>query len=293
MSTVLYGQVLALLASMCGAFSSVAYNRIGQKVNSDILAFVRMCIAVPIMLVWAFIADGNIFSSVPVKDLLLLFASGYIGFFITDMYLFRAYAIYGANETMVVMCLAPLISSVLSVFLFDEILTKSQYMAVCLSVFGVIAVSSNQLKERKKFFSYGLICALIAALFQVAADLLAKTALTDIPHRTSAAVRAVGGLVGWAGFAVFKFKGKIKSNEELHKFSFMLMFTFIVLIGTIVGTTFAVGSLKYAPAGIATSLKQISPIFILPYDFFILKKRSGRLIVGTLFTVAGVILFFI
>lgn len=288
----MYGQILALLASLCGAYSSIVYSRIGQKVDSDILAYIRMCIAFPLMAAWALLADGAFFLTAPAGDILLLLASGFVGFFITDMYLFRAYAVYGANETMVIMCLAPILSSLMSVLCFDEILNPAQYIAVVLAVVGVVCVTGSEVKG-KKLFSYGLICALIAAFFQSESDMLAKTALSDMPHTTSAAIRAFGGMIGWIVYALFKIKGKIKTNETLHSSKFIIFFIFTVIIGTIVGTTFAVGSLKYAPAGIATSLKQISPIFILPYDFFVLKKKSKGAVIGTLITVVGVILFFL
>lgn len=293
MSMQLFGQLLAILAALCGAFSSVIYSRISQKVNSDILAYIRMWIAFPIMALWALFTDGYVLSTVPFSDVLILIISGFTGFFITDLFLFRAYAVYGANGTMVVMCLAPILSTVLSVFLFSETLENIQYLGILLTVVGIAISAFGQVKDKKKLFSYGLICALLAAGIQSLSDMLVKASIADVPYKTSAALRALGGLAGWIVFAVLRFHGKIKNNESLHNLKFLGLFFFTVIIGTIVGTTFAVGSIKYAPAGIVTSLKQISPIFILPYDFFIIKKRSWSSLIGTFVAVGGVALFFV
>lgn len=289
MDIVVFGQLLALLAALCGAFSSVVYSRISQKTGPDVLACLRMFIAFPVMALWGLLADGFVIVRLPVGCLLVLLASGFLGFFVTDLYYFRALASYGANPTMVVMCLAPIFSTIFSVFLFNETLAGAQYLGIVLTVVGIMITASGNVK----LISYGLLCALFAAVLQSVSDMLVKASVVDVPYKTAAAIRAFGGLTGWAGFAFVRLKGKIAGDENLHDGKFLLLFVITVFIGTIAATTFGVGAIKYAPAGIVTSIKQMSPVFILPYDFFVLKKHSVSAVAGTIVALAGVVLFFV
>lgn len=289
------GELLAIVAALCGAASSILYNRLGSETGSDILAYTRMLIAVPIMCLYAFIADGIIVNAQNLNQVINLLISGVIGFFITDLFMFRAYVSWGARETMVVMCLAPVLSTIFAFMLFNEKLTARQLAGSLCSVLGIVIMVLGQKKneEVKRATKEGIIFAFLAAFLQSVADMTAKGALNQMPWVTSAAIRAFGGVVAWIIYGFFKRKTLFVNKQMVLKPRFLTVLTFTVLVGTVLGTTLAMGALKYAPAGIVTSLKQISPIFILPYEALVLKRKLRHPdIIGTLVSVFGIFLIF-
>lgn len=287
-----FGEFLAILAAMCGAVSSVLYNMLGKRTGSDLIAYVRMTIAVPIMCIYAVFSDGLIIFSSSPGSVFPLLISGIIGFFITDLFMFRAYVEWGARETMAVMCLAPVLSGILAFAFFNERLSFRQILGSLLSVSGIIIMT---LADRKKMsgLTRGAVFALLAAVLQSVADMYAKQALTNLPWVSSAATRALGGLVAWFVFAFVKRKHFFEHSDRFRDIRFFMLLVLTVLIGTVAGTTVAMGALKYAPAGIVTSLKQISPIFILPYEILVQKKKITAVsVTGTVISVLGVFLIF-
>jgi len=292
--TLILGETLALLSASTGAISSIIISDLGQKADSSLLGFVRMLIVVPFMVALALLSDGTAIFHAPIADILWIALSGIIGFFITDIFLFRAYALFGAQKTMVVMCFTPVLSTVLSIAIFSEVPTLMQFAGIAMTIIGIIVIvlQGGEKTSAGKVISYGLICAVLAAVFQSGADLSAKAAISDLPYISCASLRGVSGLMAWLVYGLFKRDTLFKDMDTLKKPKNLGLLTLSVIVSTWLGTTMAMGSLKYAPAGIATSLKQISPVLILPYDFFVLKKKSWQSVIGTVIAVAGVILIF-
>lgn len=287
------GEILALVAAMCGAASSILYNKLGKKTGSDILAYMRMVIAMPIMCIYALLVEGFAISCADLNSIVSLTISGIIGFFITDLFMFRAYVDWGARETMVVMCLAPVLSGIFAFLFFNESLSTKQLIGSLCSVLGIVIMVLGDKENGKAKLTKGAIYAFLAALLQSVADMYAKSALISMPWATSSALRAVGGLFAWIIFGFIKRKTFFENADTVKEPTFLLILIITVLIGTVTGTTVAMGALKFAPAGIVTSLKQISPIFILPYETFVLKKKLTIFaVVGTIVSVFGVFLIF-
>lgn len=292
MNNILLGEILALLAASTGCVSSIIISNLGKKINSTLIGYVRMLIVTPIMIVFALITDGPILFQTHFSDLIWIIISGVIGFFVTDIFLFKAFAIAGAQQTNVIMCFTPALSTVLSILFFSELPTGKQFAGITLTIAGILIMVLQDSDKKGSWLSYGLLCAILASVFQSASDLAAKASVANIPYITVASLRGVSGTIAWLIYAPFVRKKLFVDMPVLKTPKNFILLTISVLVSTWLGTTMAMGSLKYAPAGIATSLKQITPILLLPYDYFVLKKRSVQSILGTFIAVAGVILIF-
>lgn len=290
---VVFGQFLAIVAAITGAFSSIMYNRMGKKATSDVLAFFRMCIATPMMGLFCLFTDGTNVVGFGSEPFWLLFVSGVIGFFVTDLFMFRAYVSWGARETMVVMCFAPVLSAILAFVLFNETMTVLQIAGSALSIIGILIMVLGDHQGAKAALTAGAVYAFIAAILQAVADMTAKSALSIVPWRTASFVRAIGGLAAWFVFVFANFRSFSVDAKAMKTKGLFLTLFFTVIIGTALGTTVAMGALNYAPAGIVTSLKQISPIFILPFEVIVEKKKlTPAAIIGTFVSVVGVFIIF-
>ncbi len=61
----LRGQIMALCAALLSAAGTSLYNKMGEKLTSDMIGYVRMFLAVPMSLALVFIIDGRLPSGYP------------------------------------------------------------------------------------------------------------------------------------------------------------------------------------------------------------------------------------
>lgn len=147
LSTLLIGQILAIIAAITYAENSIIYSYLGQKVSVRATVHVRLWIATPIIIAIALIGEGNFFVQASLSNWLLLLLSGFFGFFLCDSLLFWAFSNIGPRETMVIMTLNPIFSAILSYFIFNEVLTVIQMLAVIVTISGIVILILNQDKE--------------------------------------------------------------------------------------------------------------------------------------------------
>jgi len=295
------GQLLGLLTAVCWAQNSLVYRHLGTKVGSDAVAHVRMWIALPAIILLAYFTEGTFFpTNLSTQTYLVLFASGAIGYFITDMMLFHAYVYLGARESMVIMTLSPVATAIFSYFLFAERLRPIQIMGILLTILGVITmvVGSRRIKgvesEEDKQKSKGMLFAILASILQSISFLLAKYALDSTGPVSTNLLRNVGGLMA---FIIYSFI--IKRNARAHFAAFKnpkwlgLLFM-AAMIGPVLGMSSQMLAFTLAPVGIVTTITQTTPILLLPIDKFILKKKiTASSLLGTFISILGVAILFL
>ncbi len=273
------GQLLGLLTAVCWAQNSLVYHHLGTKVGSDAVAHVRMWIALPAIIMLAYLTEGSFFpTNLSFQTYLVLFASGAIGFFITDMLLFYAYVCLGARESMVIMTLSPVATAIFSYFLFDERLRPVQILGILLTIMGVISmvvggrrIKGEQSEEKQK--AKGVLFAILASILQSVSFLLAKYALDSTGPVSTNLLRNVGGLMA---FILYSFV--IRRNARQHFAAFknpkwLALLFLAALIGPVLGMSSQMKAFTLAPVGIVTTITQTTPIILLPIDKFIFKKK--------------------
>lgn len=298
LSTLLIGQILAIIAAITYAENSIIYSYLGQKVSVRATVHVRLWIATPIIIAIALIGEGNFFVQASLSNWLLLLLSGFFGFFLCDSLLFWAFSNIGPRETMVIMTLNPIFSAILSYFIFNEVLTVIQMLAVIVTISGIVILILNQDKEsdvnKKNNNKKGVLFAFIAAILQSTSSILAKSALSDLGPVSSNSIRMIGGLVGATLFALLyrkEFTNDFKAFNNKKNLGILFIAT---ITGPILGMSLLLKSFNYAPVGLVTAIVQISPIFILLYELIFLKKHVKSLVIlGTIISVGGVIMMFV
>ena len=295
------GQLLGLLTAVCWAQNSLVYRYLGTKAGSDAVAHVRMWIALPAIILLAYFTEGTFFPThLSSQTFLILFASGAIGYFITDMMLFNAYVWLGARETMVIMTLSPVATAIFSYFLFAERLRPIQVLGILLTILGVITmvIGGRRIKgvesEEDKQKSKGILFAILASILQSISLLLAKYALDSTGPVSTNLLRNVGGLMA---FILYSFI--IKRNARSHFAAFknpkwLALIFMAAMIGPVLGMSSQMLAFTLAPVGIVTTITQTTPILLLPIDKFILKKKiTASSLLGTFVSILGVGILFL
>ena len=293
---VLLGYLFALITSACWTQNSIIYTFVGKRVGSSTVTHIRLWIAFPAAVIINFIFTGS-FLPVNFSRLSYIFisSSGIFGFFIADLFIFKAFQQIGARKTMVLMTLSPIFSAVISWIVFSEVLTIMQIIGILITIAGVILVIMVESKKTANpSRPIWIIFALTGALTQAIGMVLAKAGLSEGIHPISANVIRIGS--GLAGLAVFtllrgKFITDFKKMEDKRSLNLLIA---AALVGPVFGMLLALYAFLWAPVGIVTTLMLLTPIMLLPIDRFYLKKHipSGA-VIGTLVAVAGAGVLFI
>jgi len=296
----LLGQALGLVTALCFAQNSVIYRHLGRKFGSQGVAHIRMWLALPLVILLTRLVEGVWFpTGWPASTYLILLISGVIGYFLTDLLMFNAYILLGSREAMVIMTLSPVVTAALSFILFAERLNLIQLFGMSVTIAGIAMMilldkQASLIASERKSRRAGVLYAVLAAILQSISFLLAKAALTDGGPVATNLVRTVGGL---AAFIIFN--GLIKRNAIAHFKSLsdrraLFLLLLASLAGPVVGMSCQMKAFTLAPVGLVTTITQISPVLLLPFDRLILKHRiSPSSLAGTLLSIVGIAILFL
>lgn len=295
---IILGQIFALLTALCWAQNSLIYSHLGKKTGSDAVTHIRLWLALPVMIVVNLIFTGALFPvHMPFQAFILIFISGFFGFFVADLFLFRAFVEIGAREALVVMTTSPVFSLIFSRIFLGETLSFIKIAGIFIILAGVIWVILEENSDGNKGLGHGfrgVIYALLGALTQAIGLIFAKMGMLDGVHPVSTNfVRITAGLAGLFIYSLVR--GNVKSDFRSFRDSRnFLLLLFAVLVGPVMGIILSLYALNWAPVGIVTTLMQVSPVMLLPVDIFILKKKvSVGAIAGTVLAVGGTTLLFL
>ena len=197
------GQLLAVITAACFAAASNVWSYVGKHVGSNTVTHIRLWLAVPFIVLAHFFITGNI---VPVQvdatTLILFLFSGFFGFAVADLFIFRSLLLIGVRQTLVILTLTPIFSTVISWFVLAETLTCLQILGILVTTGGVMWVIYEEGKIRNqvkidKNINIGVPFALAGALAQALANILSKAGMfNDLPPISGSYLRLAAGLTG-------------------------------------------------------------------------------------------------
>lgn len=292
------GQIFALVTALCWAQNSLIYAHLGKSSGSDAVTHIRLWLALPVMLLVNFLFTGHpVPQNLTEKAFLLIFTSGFFGFFIADLFLFRAFVEIGAREALVVMTTSPVFGLIFSWIFLGETLSFFRIAGIVIILGGVVWVIMEEKEDepsgRGRNFR-GIIYAMLGALTQAIGLIFAKMAMLDGVHPVSTnLIRISAGLTGLFIYSLIR--GKVRSDfASFRDGKRFLLLLFAVAIGPVLGIILSLYALNWAPVGIITTLMQVSPVMLLPVDIFLFKKKvSPGAIAGTVLAVAGTTFLFL
>lgn len=287
------GELTALTASFCWTISSSIVERKGKSFSAVSMNFARQSTAFLAIgiLVLVFNRTG-IISNIGLSNVFFLAMSGLIGFSLGDSFLMSAFTRIGAQLTLLIFSLSPVLAGILGRIIFGERLALKSIVGMLIVIFAIMLViaKGGNSNLRVKGDPQGLVFAFLASVGQALGVILTKAGLGDVAPLMATEIRLMGGLVG---IVVICSIGK-KWIDVRRLFTTRLGITVNfsnAIIGTTMGVVLSMFAIKYTKVAIASTLMSMSPIMIIPVSRFYFKEKISKVeVFGAILSVIGVAL---
>lgn len=285
------GELAALTAACLWAVSSVIYGRIGQRIPPLELNILKGAIA-SALLVSTLVLQNSTLTNVTPTALGLLLLSGVLGISVGDTAFFFALNDLGARRALLMETLSPPLAAILALIFLQEQLQWSAWCGILLTITGVAWVVTERvpsLGERPTRILRGVGFGTLAAIALASGAVISRAVFTnyDISPSWAALLRLCGGvlvLLPW---------GWWRQNQRRFEFKSLDAKTAIAICvaafaGTYLGIWLQQVAVKFAVVGVALTLSNTSPLFVIPIAICLGERISFRAILGVFVALGGI-----
>ena len=305
------GELAALLTAVFWTFTALAFELAGKKIGSITVNLIRLFIGFMFLGTLTLFTRGEFFpTGASSHNWIWLSLSGFVGFVLGDLFLFRAYIVVGARISMLIMSLAPPIAALVGWLLMGETLSGKSLIGMAVTFTGIAMViltrheglplltesNEKQPKRNKLKFTYpvaGLLLAFGGATGQATGLVLSKYGMTGYDVFAATQIRVITGFVGF----IFLYTIMGRWNRLLPAIknrSAMKSVTIGSFFGPFLGVSFSLLAVSYTSSGIAATIMSIVPVLIIPFSIIMFREKvTPREILGAFVAIAGVALFFL
>lgn len=296
--TELKGEVAALAAACLWSVASVVYGLLGQRIPPMQLNLIKGIIAIALLLLIILIS-GELLPQVSLLPVCLLFLSGAVGIGWGDTAFLAAINYLGARQVLLLGTLAPPTTAIAATIFLQERLNVNAWCGILLTILGVAWVVTERTPNSSEVDSthlwQGIGFGLLAAITNAAGAILSRAAFanTSISPLWAALLRLSAGVLTilvWAWFS--HSKQMIFSDPYWQSRRIILGSFFAAFCGTFLGIWLQQTAIKFTSVGIASTLLQTSPLFVIPIAIGMGEKVSLRAIAGVGIAIAGIGLLF-
>jgi len=291
------GEIAALLTAFCWTLSGIAYEKAGKKVGSLVVNYIRLIIGFIFVSLYSLATRGLFFPmDATYHNWIWLSLSGFIGFFLGDLFLFQAYVEVGTRISLLIMASSPPLTALLEFIFLKEKLDVISLLGMLITILGIAIVILSKEEGKKIKINHskkGLICAFLGALGQAIGLIISRIGMGNYNPLAATQIRIIAGFIGFNILIIFlkKFKQvKIALKDK----KAMQEITIGSLFGPFIGVTLSLVSLQYTSAGISSTISSITPVTIIPFSVFLFKEKVKlKEILGAIISVMGVAILFL
>ena len=298
------GELAALATAVLWTLSSLAWTSAGRHVGALAVAYLRLVLAVGLYLPFLYFTGGwTLLVNADLRTWETLGISGFLGFFVSDLCLFKAFLVIGPRLSLLMTSLTPPLTVLMSwAFRHNGGFGPRAWCGMGVTLAGVLWVvlerrAGDGHPHTRQQLRRGLSLALAATVVQAAGTVLAAEGTSTFESAkyslvlgaaTSALIRVLGAVVGyvllitllgrWGAMAA-----ALKRRRE------MTMLAGGTIVGPCVGVTTYMMALAGCHEGIVTTILATIPVMILPFSVFLYGERvSLRAFGGALIAMSGV-----
>jgi drug/metabolite transporter (DMT)-like permease len=286
------GEIAGLGVALCWTMSALFFEKAGYKIGSLSVNFIRLFLAIIFLGITTYFTRGIFFpSDATTHQWFWLGLSGFIGFFLGDLFLFQSYMVIGSRTAALIMSFAPMLTAIIGWFFLHEKLSGMNIAGITISFIGIaIAISNRRMKLNIPF--KGFLLAFGGATGQAVGLILSKKGMGDYDPIAATQIRALFGLVSFSVLiTAIRYWGKIGAAFK-HKNSIASV-TVGSVFGPFIGVALSLFAIQQTKTGIASTLMSMVPIFIIIPSALMFKERiTAQQVIGAGVSICGASLFF-
>jgi len=288
------GELAAIGTSIGFTIGPTFFALAGRRVGSQVVNRNRLLLASPLLLILHLVLLGRIMPAMDMGAWLWLGSSGVVGLVLGDACLFRSFVLIGPRLTMLLYSTYPMISALLALLFFGEMLRPAQLAAMAATLGGVAWVLTEKQEGPRKGVRLGwtgVLMGLGGATGQALGLILAREGMSaELPALSAHLARTLSAagtiwvlalLQGQAGRSLVAMRRDLRALGQVGGGT---------LFGPVLGVWLSLVAIAHAEMGPASTLMALPPIFMLPIGRYVFGERVGpRAIAGTLVAVAGAV----
>lgn len=306
------GEIISLGVAVSWTITAWFAAKASQRVGAMVTNVLRLVLAAVFLGIILWVTIGHPYPVYADKNTWLwLGLSALVGYVFGDYCLFNCYLYIGPRFGQLLMTLAPPMAAVAGWIMLGETLGWKAILAMGVTLLGIaISILSRDGGHHFKLDlplkgvllgigagigqGVGLVLSKIGMQYYEAAIPAGAPSMMEgmLPFASTMMRAIVGGIGFFAILLLQKDFGKLKSAVKDPVA--MRYASIITLFGPVLGVSLSLMAVRYANAGIASTLMALTPVIIIFPEVLIEKKRIRfKEIVGLAVTIAGVALFFL
>lgn len=300
------GECIALITVLCWTISVQCFEVASRKIGVTSVNIIRLFIALVLFGLLLFYKRG---SFIPIHfsmhAWLYLGLSGVIGFFLGDIFLFKALVANGPRVTMLIYSLSAPTAAIIGWLFLGESYVLHQWIGMSVTLSGVCLVilernkkETRPAKLKKRNISLiGTLYGFGAMLGQAGGYILSKLGMqTDSGYLDPFSATQIRAIAAFFCFLLFftvtRRWGKVQL--ALRNTKAVLFTTVGSVVGPFLGVSLSLLVLHYLTTGVASTFLSLVPVFIIPFSIFIYKEHvSIRACAGAVIAVFGIYLLMV
>ena len=306
------GELLSLLVAVLWTATAIFGDEASHRLGSMTVNVIRLTLASIFLGIILWITLGKpypVYADAPTWFWLGL--SALVGYIFGDFCLFNSYIVIGARFGQLFMTLAPPSAAIAGWLMLGETMTWKSWLAMIVTLCGIaISILSRGDHNTVKLSLplKGVLLGIGAGVGQGVGLVLSKIGMQHyaaaLPAEVPAAMDTmmpfastmIRALIGGAGFwLILVLSGKVKDmRASLHNPQGLKYAALTTLFGPTLGVSLSLMAVRYANAGIASTLMALTPVLIIaPYSIMHKQRIRFKEIVGVTISMVGVSMFFL
>jgi drug/metabolite transporter (DMT)-like permease len=293
------GEFAALGTALCWATGSNLFVAAGKQMGSVVLNRMRLTAGALFLGTALWVTHGSPWPTwATSSEVLILAASGLVGFVFGDTFYFRSLVILGAGRAALLASTSPILVAIMARVFMHETLNMLAITGIGVTLLGLAVVLYGEVKTEKSHPEgsalVGVVSGLLAALGQSVGYVLSKEALQQGLDPLSATVVRVGFAI-IAVWLIAPLQGG--HGRGLHTLrNRVALWTMLggAFTGPFLGVTLSLVALQHTEAAIAAAITSCYPIpALLIASRFHSELVTRRTLFGAVITVGGLVLLFL
>ncbi len=306
------GEILSLIVAFCWTATAVAADEASHRIGTMSVNVIRLLLGSVFLGLILWLTTGTPYPAfADGKAWLWLALSALVGYLFGDWCLFNSYLVIGARFGQLFMTLAPVMAAISAWALLGETLSLRSILAMAVTLSGIAISILSRDKDhhiRSTLPLKGILLGIGAGTGQGVGLVLSKIGMqyysAAIPPDAPAmmetmmpfAATMIRALIG--GFSFLLVMTLTRQSHMLRaaltEKKGMRYTVLTTLFGPVLGVSLSLMAVRYANAGIASTLMALTPVLIiLPYALIHKQRVRARELIGVAVSMTGVALFFL